>query len=301
MNKNLEIDYMLYKLCINQTNLINCGRNKSIIHKQNKPPSNARKQFILPYSKCVVTSKTLNVYYENEVLIIIGIGSAPEYFYERHVFRLYYKRYKFVKYYFFMGSSLKSDVNKKIYEENNVYNDIVIFSFISSYFNLTTQIICTFNWISSKCNNYKWFIHQTSDSYLNIKKIYYFLKDFNKSDCVIGYIKRNINVDQNKNSVFYIPNNITNLKYYPDFPNGPGYFVHKNAIKVINKYIKTTSPKLWMDDVYIGIVISYTNISLIDLKSLFHMTGELFFHNINKYFLVHDLSPSEIYFLEKKY
>lgn len=300
MNKLLEVDYKLYKECINNTNIIICGRKKSNILKHNKPPSKYRKKYILSLPPYKVISKSIKKCKEKDLLIIIGIGTGPEYFYERHVFRLHYGKYNFLSYFFFMGLSDNRNVNMKVLQESELYKDIVIFSFESSYYNLTTQIIFTFNWISSNCYNYKWYIHQTSDTYLNINKIYNFLIHYNECNCVIGNIQKNITVTQNRHNVFYIPFEFIKLKTYPDFPNGPGYFLHRNAIKELNKIIQRFNPKVWMDDVFIGLVISYTNITLININTLFHMRGTIYYSSINNYFLIHNLSPSEIYLLQKE-
>lgn len=297
MEENLETDYKMYKECINKTNLIKCGKNKSIVQKHKKPHTKYRKQFILSSTECKLLSDTrCNNKYS---LILVGIGSGPDYFYERHVYRFYYSKYKFLRYYFFMGSSDNKYINKKLYEENKIYNDIIIFSFISSYYNLTSQIICTLNWISSYCNGYKWYIHHTSDTYLNIKRIYSFLKNYRECNCIIGYITKNAKVNRNKNSEFYIPYHIINSTFYPPYPNGPGYFVHQSAITEIIQKINISNPKIWIDDVYIGIVIENTNTTLINLKEYFHMGGNIYITNVNNYFLVHNLSPSEIYYIEK--
>lgn len=299
MDINLEIDYSIYKKCISRTNIVQCGRNKSIIHKHNKPPTNYRKGFILPLTECKIISTTLKMCNENRVIVLIGIASGPDYFYERYVYRLYYNKFKYVKYYFFMGLSENKYINKKIYKENEIYKDIIIFSFVSSYYNLTTQIVCTLKWVSSHCSNYKWYIHQTSDTFLNINRIFHFLKKQIECKCVIGYIFRNMQVDRVKNNTFYIPYNIYNYKIYPPYPNGPGYIVHKSAINEINKRINISNPKVWIDDVYIGIVISNTNISLVNIKTHCHMFGFINNKNLNRYFIIHNLSPSEIYFLVK--
>lgn len=299
MYKNLEVDYKIYKECINRTDMVQCGRTKSIIHKQKKPPLNLRKRFIVTSIDCKIFSHNTEKCNDKHSYILVGIGSGPDYFYERHVYRFYYSKFKFLKYYFFMGLSENKDVNKKIYEENEIYNDMIIFSFISSYYNLTSQIVCTFNWVSSNCNKYKWYIHQTSDIYLNVYKINNFLKNYNESKCIIGYILYSCPVTRNKAEAFYIPHNIINSTYYLPYPNGPGYFVHNSAIKEISQKFNISNPKIWIDDAYIGIVISNTNISLIDLKRYFHMFGNIEYSNMKNVFLFHDLSPSEIYVLEK--
>lgn len=300
MNKKFEVDYRIYKECIKRTNMIDCGRNKSLIHKHTKPHPRFRKKYILSSVQCKIISENVKPCNEKSRSIVIGIGTGAEYFYERHVFRLYYRHYEFISYYFFMGLSDNASLNKKMFEENKLYNDMIIFSFFSSYYNLTSQIICTLNWISSKCNNYKWYIHQTSDSYLNINKIYEYLSKYKECNCIMGYIKENVTVNQNKKNIFYIPYNIIKLKVYPKFPNGPGYFIHKSAVKEINQNINNSNPKVWMDDVFVGIVLSITNISIIKLNSNFHMNGIVNYRNINHYFLIHNLSPSEIYYLHKE-
>lgn len=301
MKKILEVDYKIYKECVKRTNMITCGRNISTIQKHNKPSPLYRKKFILPSTKCKVTSKAIKSCNKRDILIVVGIGTGAEYFYERYVYRLYYRRFNYINYYFFMGLSENNTINNKIYEENKVYKDMIIFSFLSSYFNLTSQVICTLNWISSNCNSYKWYIHHTSDSYINIKKIYKYLIHYKECNCVIGYIKENVPVDQNRNSVFYIPYHVINIKVYPKFPNGPGYFLHKNAINEICQNIEKSTPKIWMDDVFIGLVISHTHISVISLNEYFHMNGKIRYEEVNNYFLIHNLSPSEIFFLSSTF
>lgn len=300
LDKKFEIDYKTYKACINKTNMINCGRNKSIFKKHNKPSPIFRKQFILPKTECKVYSHTIKECNSKKLFILVGVGTGPEYFYERHVYRIYYQKFKYLNYYFFMGLPKNDSIYKKVYEENEIYKDIIIFPFISSYYNLTSQIICTFKWVNTNCHKYKWYIHQTSDSYLNVRKIFSFLKYYNECKCIIGYIHNNTAVIRNRNSEFYIPYHVFNSSLYPPYPNGPGYFVHKNAIREICENFNIATPKLWIDDVFIGIVIFNTNISLINLNSYFHMFGKIYYRDINKYFLIHNLSPSEIYLLEMK-
>lgn len=176
-------------------------------------------------------------------MILIGVASGPEYFVERHVYRLMYKKYNFLKVVFFMGASMNHSLNVIINRENSIFNDMIIFSFLSSYYNLTSQLICELTWVNEYCRNFNWYIHHTSETYLNVKHIYSFLYKYMEKNCLLGYIIKK-NMVQMKDKVFYIPQNVLNISVYPDYPSGFGYIVDKIALSEIGSIINEIHPKV---------------------------------------------------------
>ena len=56
-----------------------------------------------------------------------------------------------VSYYFIIALSIDEKVNKELKEESDKYQDMILFSFIDAYYNLTIKALSLLRWAKKKC------------------------------------------------------------------------------------------------------------------------------------------------------
>lgn len=233
--------------------------------------------------------------------LLVFIHCRPDEFYERFISRkvlsnLYYD-YLVI---YITSKSERNDVNYRIKKEANMYNDILQFNEISSYFNLTIQTIHMLKYSSNF--KYKYLLKTDIDVYINVKLLLKLLHriETNKKYYALGKIS-NTYVIRNKKYSHYIPYEVINENIYPPYLQGVGYVIPYRTVMLICKTIEYVKPALWIEDVFMGYVFKYNNISLIDLsgyivRDIPHNINKIY-NSVNKYILVHGFYPAEILFL----
>lgn len=233
--------------------------------------------------------------------LLIFIHCRTDEFYERYISRKSYnnKSRKYAIIYITSKSKI-IDIDKKLKEEASIYNDILQFNELSSYFNLSIQTLHMILW-SIKID-FKFLLKTDIDVFININLINNLMKNFrsNNSAFALGRVS-NTYVLRNRKYSHYIPYEIIKESMYPPYLQGVGYFIPYKTMLLICTNIQAINPKIWIEDVYMGYVFKYHNISLIDLSAYiirdipYNVSSVI--NNINKYILVHGLYPFEIYLL----
>lgn len=238
--------------------------------------------------------------------LIIGINTVPDSFLERYTFRKIYNEYDNVDYYFFIAMSLNETVNELIKEENKKYNDIIQFDFVSHYYNLTYQTIGCLRWLNKHCKNYKYIVEHQSDTFFNI--IYYNHKygRMNKTYEVISSIYRHRGPIRETKNLFYkrweVPKYIYPYNLYPDYPQGPCILFSEDAINKICESSYSYNFVLFLDDVYLGLLMNKTGIKQHSAgNAIRNAVGNVL--NVNKIktniLWLHGIKPGLMYYIWK--
>lgn len=131
------------------------------------------KKLILPFPIIIKNVIQSTHKCREKMELIIAINSSPNSFLERYTYRRIYNEYKSnIEYYFFVGLSVNETINDLIKEENEKYNDLIQFDFVSHYYNITYLTIGSLRWINEHCKNYKYLVEHQSDVFFNL--FYYF-------------------------------------------------------------------------------------------------------------------------------
>lgn len=301
IKKKLLFYNIMYNNCNIRNNPLLCGHRYEGYKKQKKGihPSNILSNLSLYKSIEILTDRVCE-----RKDIIIGVVCAPHHFMERMSIRMGYKKYKNELLLFFTGLSSEEIDNKRLYEENDIYNDIVIFDFISYYFNSSLLMVLEINWVNSKCKEFKYLVYHTPDVFLNYFLFYkkYIIETKIIHHVIAQKLIRNRVLRSNK-SRFYVPFAVYNSSYYPPQPNGPLIIFSKNILNLLISRVDNVKLSFWMDDVFLSFLLYETKINIYNLNNIissYPVQVKVLpnvSHIITKVIYIHSLPPGAIFFL----
>lgn len=234
--------------------------------------------------------------------VIIGVVCSPDSFLQRVALRMGYLSHNIVLL-FFTGLSNNKRLNELVMKENNYYHDIIIYDFVSNYFNSSLMLVLELYWIFKYCKNYKYFIYQTPDVFFNYCL---FFKTYVKKGYtypLIAQILRRNRVIRSNRSRFYVPFSVYNNTHYPPQPNGPLIAFSLNTVRHIINNINKVKMTFWMDDVYLAFILHHIKIRTYHFKNVISMYPVQIkkLPNISviikKVMYIHSLPPGSIFFL----
>lgn len=242
----------------------------------------------------------------NNKELIVGVVSAPQHFMERLSLREGYKRYNSLSLYFFTGLSNITSVNELLKDENALYKDMIIYNYISHYFNSSLMFVLEIKWINENCKGYKYFIYHTTDVYFNYNLFYkmYIAKPYKYH--LIGQILKKNRVLRSNKSRFYVPYTIYNSTHYPPQPNGPLVAFSLETIKKLVNNVNNIKMSFWMDDVYLSFLIKESKIKVTNMKNVISLYPVQIkklpnlSYIISHIIYIHSLAPGAILYLLKK-
>ena len=159
----------------------------------------------------------------------------------------------------------------KLYEEADLYNDIVVFHFLDTYMNLTVKTIVSLNWVF-KAYNTDIFLKVDDDVLLNVTDVHHailrhlhyqtYLGDYILGDCISGKSpRRNVLHKYGVSKEAYPP------PTYPRYCTGLIYAITRSAVLSLLNQTHNT-PLIHLEDVSIGILAQKAgNIKLIDIPN----------------------------------
>ena len=124
--------------------------------------------------------------------------SSGKYFDRRQALRKTWikelKEYK-IKIYFIISLNSNQTVNEELREESDTYKDMIQFSFIDDYYNLTLKAISILRWINSKCLSVKFILKSDDDIVINSALLIDKLSEFKRG--ISGVLHQNALVSRN--------------------------------------------------------------------------------------------------------
>lgn len=308
LNIVIEKGVKIYKDCIYDGGALGCGRVQTEPlypvrnYKFERDVTKYTCGFPLHYNPVNLPKKKCG----NKKLIV-GISMAPNNFLHRIIFRKIYKPFENVlQFYFLMGLSRSDEDNEMIKEENSVYDDIVQYDFYASYFNLTIQLVQMLKFLSTNCNDYKYYVHHVDDTYININK---FIELYLNSDIdMLAARYMDNRVIKDKDSIYYIPDEIVPEYIYPVHPSGPGYFVNSRIIPALYDATEHVNQTIWIDDAYVGFLLKYIHTDIVDILGYTHLDFcdrdehcREHPNDFNEVLIVHSIKPIELLFINSNY
>lgn len=276
---NLFLIYLIYKTSENTFNFIldeiSDAEDTSLPYICNNTISNYKidtnLDFILnPKDSLCEPSSNKNL------LLICFVIIAPNYFEKRTLIRNTWGQKKFsqdMKLIFALGKSENETINRMIVEESDRNQDIIQKNFIDSYYNLTTKIMMSLNWISKHCSNSKYILRINDDVIVNTFSLIKYLKQIDyKKNQIFGVVRRNTPVDRDPESKFYVSSKEYNKAYYALYPEGSAYVLTTDlAFTYYNKSVNTYCPpfSVWLEDVFIGMLASNFETTINDLTAYY--------------------------------
>ena len=160
---------------------------------------------------------------------------------------------------FFSGMDANKSWFPRLSSEAKTYNDILLFDFVDSYWNLSTKIILGFNWALKYCNT-DIIVKVDDDVICNVSRIYREMlrhvraRHQGQAKVIIGKCRRFTAVpDRNPNSPSYVSRETYPGHMFPKICMGPTYVASRKALKSIITQVRVV-PLLKHEDVTIGVM-----------------------------------------------
>jgi beta-1,3-galactosyltransferase 2 len=167
---------------------------------------------------CQVSSK-------KSILFIAFVIIAPHFFEKRDLIRSTWGNKSIsddFKIIFTIGMSENEEINKQIEEEHKINKDILqINNFMDNYYNLTTKIVKSFQWISKYCSNAKYILRINDDVILNtFSLIEHFKRLPYKTNQAFGFALYNAGVNRDLSHKFSVSEKIYPKSTFDDYVDG---------------------------------------------------------------------------------
>ncbi|XP_060562081.1 beta-1,3-galactosyltransferase 1-like [Ruditapes philippinarum] len=209
-------------------------------------------------------NKELCSSFKNLTILIIVL-SAPNNFQRRKIIRetwgnsRFYSSYGTVKVLFLLGSVYNTNIQDKIKDEFNLYEDILQGNFIDSYHNLTHKTIMGYKWLTERCRNAKYIIKTDDDIVINLFTVFQssmldISVNQNHVHCLRFY---NPPIVRAKSSKWYVePHQFRGTKRYSPYCLGQYVMFLNDIVPSLYKSASST-PFFRIDDVFnYGIVMN---------------------------------------------
>ncbi|KAI7789517.1 UDP-GlcNAc:betaGal beta-1,3-N-acetylglucosaminyltransferase 7-like [Triplophysa rosa] len=166
---------------------------------------------------------------------------------------------KNIKILFLLGTSSnegeRANHQKLLEYENYIYQDILQWDFMDSFFNLTLKEIHFLKWFSMYCRNTSYIFKGDDDVFVNVPNILEYLeasKDL--KDLFVGDVLFKAYPIRNKMSKYYIPEVLYEKNYYPPYAGGGGFLMNGPLARKLYGACETL--ELYpIDDVFLGMCL----------------------------------------------
>ncbi|EEB10620.1 beta-1,3-galactosyltransferase, putative [Pediculus humanus corporis] len=235
--------------------------------------------------------------------LIILITSAPNHVEARKAIRQtwgHFRMRKDVSMAFVLGRSLKGN-ESYIKDENSLYEDIILGSFIDSYNNLTLKTTSMLEWVDNYCNKAKFVLKTDDDMFINIPKKKDFIgKHGNDKRKIFGKLASKWKPIRKKASKYYVSLQQYKHSIFPSFTTGPAYLITSDVIHdLYTTALNMTYLKL--EDVFMtGIVAQEKGIRRVHVPEFLNRRLSVTSCYIHKAISIHMVKPFEQYDLWKR-
>ncbi|XP_073793834.1 beta-1,3-galactosyltransferase 2-like isoform X1 [Danio rerio] len=157
---------------------------------------------------------------------------------------------------FLVGLTVGGDSEKaqqQLEEESRQHRDLIQSNFVDSYFNLTIKTMVMMDWLATRCPQATYAMKIDTDMFLNVENLMTFLLAPNtpRENYLTGVLLWNRPVVRNKNSKWYVSEDMYPDLTYPTYPLGTGYVFSNDLpekIVEISKEVQAFN----IEDAYIG-------------------------------------------------
>jgi hypothetical protein len=101
-----------------------------------------------------------------------------------------------------------------------------------SYRNLTLKGIAVLNWVRQHCASKVDLVFKVDDDvYVNVHNLVHFVRsNYQSNNSFFGYAIHQTHPDRGKDSKYYIPLEEYPWRHYPNYVQGPAYFIHASVV-----------------------------------------------------------------------
>ncbi|XP_064212018.1 uncharacterized protein LOC661554 [Tribolium castaneum] len=236
---------------------------------------------------------------EEKGLLLVFIHSKFDKFDARRAIReTWGQKRDNVTFYFLLGEDKNRhhEVQLKLRDESQRFNDIVQERFVDSYNNLTLKSITMLKLFHLHCSDsYKYLLKIDDDVYLNIASA---LKELtNRSittNVLLGHVYNATNAIRNPASKWFVPYELYPDEKYPPYLCGAAYIMSADvAVKLYHVALET--PIFYIEDVYItGMCAKKANVTLENSGGFNCYYAKKYVCLYKQYFVYHYFEPRDI-------
>ncbi|XP_059399575.1 beta-1,3-galactosyltransferase 2-like [Carassius carassius] len=163
---------------------------------------------------------------------------------------------------FLVGLTGGPEAQQKLEEESRQHRDLVQSNFVDSYFNLTIKTMVIMDWLATHCPQAAYAMKIDSDMYIGLENLMSLLLAPNtpRENYITGYMMWNRPVVRNKNSKWYVSEELYPEPIYPTYLQGMGY-VFSNDLpgKIVEASKKVKAFNI--EDAYVGACLKQLGIA----------------------------------------
>ncbi|XP_066203888.1 lactosylceramide 1,3-N-acetyl-beta-D-glucosaminyltransferase [Saccopteryx leptura] len=202
------------------------------------------------------------------VLLLLFVKTAPENYNRRSTIRKTWGNEKYaqsqlnanIKTLFAVGApsnpQTREELQRKLVQEDKVYNDIIQQDFADSFYNLTLKLLMQFSWANTFCPHAKFLMTADDDIFIHMPNLIEYLQSLEQigvQDFWIGRVHRGAPPVRNKHSKYYVSYEMYQWPAYPDYTAGAAYVISNDVAAKVYAASQTLNSSLYIDDVFMGL------------------------------------------------
>lgn len=185
-------------------------------------------------------------------LVLVLVHSAPTNWYKRNTIRDTWGQYDpRAKLVFLLGAVESSTLQRRIEQENRMYDDIVQGSFLDAYRNMTYKHVMALKWFTYHCPEAKYVLKTDDDVFVNTPALYDIVEsNVQRRRLIFCDEIRRAPVKRSHRSKWFVSIAEYPEKYYPR--HCPGYSIIYSPDVAVQLYREAQQqPYFWIDDVHL--------------------------------------------------
>uniref|UniRef100_A0A8C1TZ71 Hexosyltransferase n=1 Tax=Cyprinus carpio TaxID=7962 RepID=A0A8C1TZ71_CYPCA len=154
---------------------------------------------------------------------------------------------------FLVGLTGGAEAQQQLEEESQQHRDLLQSNFVDSYFNLTIKTMVIMDWLATRCRQAAYAMKVDSDMYINVENLMSLLLSPNtpRQNYITGHLMRNEVVIRDKNSKWYVVEELYPERKYPTYLLGMGYVFSNDLPEKLVEASKKVKP-FNIEDAYVG-------------------------------------------------
>ncbi|XP_053684368.1 lactosylceramide 1,3-N-acetyl-beta-D-glucosaminyltransferase A [Sabethes cyaneus] len=197
-------------------------------------------------------------------LVLVLVHSAPTNWYKRNTIRDTWGQYDpRAKLIFLIGAVNSSVLQRRLEQENRLYDDIVQGNFIDAYRNMTYKHVMALKWFTYHCPEAKYVLKVDDDVFVNTPVLYDVLESTSQRRRLLFCQEiSKAPVKRTHRSKWYVSIQEYRYKYYPN--HCPGYSIIYTPDVAFELYREAQQqPYFWIDDVHLtGTIARRINVTI---------------------------------------
>ncbi|TRY62378.1 hypothetical protein DNTS_006568, partial [Danionella cerebrum] len=163
---------------------------------------------------------------------------------------------------FLVGLTERQKTQEDVKEESRQHRDLIQSNFMDSYFNLTIKTMVIMDWLATRCPQANYSMKVDSDMFINVNNLITLLlrPDTPRENYITGMLMWNRPVVRNKDSKWYVSEELYPEPTYPTYLLGMGYVFSNDLPARLVEVSKVTKP-FNIEDAYIGACLKHLGVS----------------------------------------